>query len=77
MRSPALSQCVIIAVCTALNMSRSNRPSRVHAVTRSGTTTIVTSSAMTRPLMPVRSVSDPSKSPPDTWIGATVPASSG
>jgi len=31
----------------------------------------VTSSAMTRPRMPVRVVSEPSKSPPDTEMGAT------
>ena len=61
-RLACCSQWVIIAVCTDFHMPRSTEPSSlVAAVIRSGTITMVTSSAMTRPLMPERSVSLPAK----------------
>ena len=45
----------------------------VAAVTRSGTITIVTSSAMARPLMPLRAVSEPANFRPVTGTGVGVP----
>jgi hypothetical protein len=64
------SQWLIRASCTDFHMLRSMVPSAlVAAVTRSGTITIVTSSAMTRPLMPVRSVSEPVNARPLTLMG--------
>ena len=64
------SQWLISASCTDFHMPRSTEPSSwVAAVTRSGTITIVTSSAMVRPLMPVRADSEPLKARPGTATG--------
>ena len=64
------SQWLISASCTVFHMPRSIVPSSwVAAVTRSGTMTMVTSSAMVRPLIPVRADSEPAKARPGTATG--------
>ena len=69
-RLPFCSQCEISAVCTAFHRFRSMVPSAlVAAVIRSGTITIVTSSATARPLMPLRADSEPANLRPVTGTG--------
>ncbi len=70
MRLPCCSQCEISAVWTAFQRFRSIEPSSlVQAVIRSGTITIVTSSATARPLMPLRADSEPANLRPLTGTG--------
>src|SRR5918993_1216487 len=69
------SQWLMTASCTDFHRLRSMEPSSWRAaVTRSGTMTIVTSSAMVRPLMPVRADSDPLNARPgtETMVGGVV-----
>ena len=64
-------QWVMSDVCTDFHISRSTVPSGLRAaVIRSGTAIIVTSSAMTRPRIPRRADSAPSKSLGRTSTGA-------
>ena len=74
-RLPFCSQCEISAVCTERHRFMSTLPSApVAAVIRSGTMTMVTSSATARPLMPLRADSDPANWRPltGTGLGAAV-----
>ncbi len=78
MRLAWSSQWPMTAVCTAFHNPRSTVPSSlVAAVMRSGTTTIVTSSASARPLMPLRADSEPANFLPLTGTGFGAAFSSG
>ena len=72
-RLPWSSQWPISAVWTDFQSPRSTVPSSlVAAVTKSGTITMVTSSAMARPLIPVRAVSEPENFFPLTGAGEAI-----